>query len=388
MSSLERTPPEQAATPPDIAGTTHEHVGAPLRIRRRLPTRRVVVAGVIVLAIVGGSGVAGVYALSTHDQPQAHKPLDAATSPIVRGTLSGVSKASGTLSYADARDLSAGAGGVVTWLPAAGTQVTAGQPLFAVDNVNVYLMHGAIPAWRAFSQGMDAGPDVKQLEQNLATLGYFKGTPDDEFTWASRSAIQAWQKATGQTVTGTIDFGSVVFQPGDVRISSAKAAIGDPVGGGSVVVSVTGLTKQVQVNLALANQQLATLGGIVSIDLPNGKTTGGTVLSVGVPTEIDGATGKSVVIPVFVTLTDPASTGELQQADVTVSFPSETRKDVLSVPVEALLALPDNHFGVDVLQPDGTTRRSPVKTGLFAAGRVEISGDGIAEGKKVVVPKI
>ncbi len=34
-----------------------------------------------------------------------------------------------------------------------------------------------------------------------------------------------------------------------------------------------------------------------------------------------------------------------------------------------------------------TTRIVPVKTGIFAAGQVEISGKGIAEGVKVGVPK-
>jgi hypothetical protein len=61
---------------------------------------------------------------------------------------------------------------------------------------------------------------------------------------------------------------------------------------------------------------------------------------------------------------------------------------VLSVPVEALLALSGDRFGVEVLQADGTTKRMPVTTGLFAAGRVEVSGDGISAGQKVVVPTI
>jgi membrane fusion protein, multidrug efflux system len=354
----------------------------------RFTSRRAVIAGAIVLALLVATGVVSAYAVNNHADPTAGKPLHAGTAPIIRGTLSGVVKTSGTLSYADAHDVSAGSGGVVTWTTTAGSRVTLGQALFAVDNANAYLMHGSLPAWRPFEQGMANGPDVKQLEQNLATLGYFTGTPDDEFTWTTRAAIQAWQKASGQTETGRIDFGSVVFQPGDVRISAAKAAVGDQIGAGSIVLSVTGLTKQVQVNLALANQQLATVGAPVTIDLPTGGSTSGTIESVGVPTEVEGATGKTVVIPVVVTLTDPAASGDIQEADVTVGFPSETRKNVLSVPVEALLALSGNRFGVDIVRADGSTKQVGVKIGLFAAGRVEVSGDGISEGEKVVVPKI
>ena len=53
----------------------------------------------------------------------------------------------------------------------------------------------------------------------------------------------------------------------------------------------------------------------------------------------------------------------------------------------ALVALSPEQFGVEVVQDDNTTTRIPVTTGLFAAGRVEISGEGLAEGQRVVVPQ-
>jgi len=59
---------------------------------------------------------------------------------------------------------------------------------------------------------------------------------------------------------------------------------------------------------------------------------------------------------------------------------------VLAVPVAALLALPEGGFGVEIVEGN-TTRIVAVKTGMFAAGRVEVSGEGIAEGMKVGVPK-
>ena len=55
--------------------------------------------------------------------------------------------------------------------------------------------------------------------------------------------------------------------------------------------------------------------------------------------------------------------------------------------MSALIALDSKTFGVEIVNPDGTTKKVPVTTGLFAAGRVEISGEGIAEGDSVVVPK-
>jgi hypothetical protein len=52
----------------------------------------------------------------------------------------------------------------------------------------------------------------------------------------------------------------------------------------------------------------------------------------------------------------------------------------------ALVALAGGGYGVEVL--DGSASRYlRVETGLFAAGRVEVTGDGIAEGMTVGMPK-
>ena len=71
-----------------------------------------------------------------------------------------------------------------------------------------------------------------------------------------------------------------------------------------------------------------------------------------------------------------------------VKLPSETRKNVLYVPVTALISISADQFGVEIVAADGSTKQVPVKVGLFAGGHVEISGAGIAEGQRVVVPKL
>ncbi|MER7001610.1 peptidoglycan-binding protein [Dactylosporangium sp. NPDC000555] len=341
-------------------------------------------AVVAALVVVGGGAAFAAAALAEPPAPRKH--LTAGKAPIERGTLSGSVKSSGTLAYADPRDVGSKLSGVLTAAPQPGATVSVGQPLFSVDNVPVFLLQGSLPAWRSFESGMGDGPDVQQLEENLKTLGFFDGKPDRKFTSKTTSAIVAWQKATGQQRTGRVDLGRIVFDQGDVRVQSVKAQRGGSVGGGAAVLSVTELQKRVSVKLQLANQQLAKLGGAVEITLPNGTRTNGKVLSVGTPQQEGDK--DNVVIPVVVTLDDPAAGGDLQQAGVTVSFPAETRENVLSIPVAALIALDDTHFGVEVVRSDGTVDRVPVKTGLFAAGRVEISGDGLEAGQNVVIPKI
>ncbi|HEV7184140.1 MAG TPA: peptidoglycan-binding protein [Leifsonia sp.] len=363
---------------------------APIAQPARRKKRRLIIACVCTLAaLVAGSGLTAALAADSVDAKPKNKRIDAATSPVVQGTLQGSSSASGTLAYGGARSIPSGSGGVITSLPAPGDTVPLGEPLFAVDNQPTYLMYGGLPAWRSFQSGMPDGPDVRVLEESLKALGYFDGEPDQAFTWATKAAIIRWQKANGQEQTGSIPFGRIVFDAGAVRIAELPAAVGDPAIPGAPMIKVTDLTKLVNVNLKLSDQQLGVVGGKVTIDLPSGASTTGTIASVGVPTEMDGANGgKEVAIRVVVTLDDPEATGALQQATVTARFPTEKRANVLSVPVGALLALDGNRFGVELVRPDGTTKQVPVKTGLFAAGRVEISGDGIRKGQKVVVPTL
>ena len=381
-----------AETTSAVEAAEHDSAPAPgtqVDLARRKRRRRRAIAGAAagVVVLLGAGAGAYAFGATPSSPPPVKKTLRVESAPIERGTLTGTTKSTGTLAYAGARDIVSGVGGVITSLPAPGTQIALGQALFAVDNVPVFLFHGDLPAWRAFEEGMSNGPDVAQLERSLAALGYFSREPDEEFTARTAEAIRAWQKATGQEKTGVIDLGRVVFSVGDVRVAAAKATVGAQLGPGSPVLGVTALDKKVDVDLKLADQQLATVGGKVTIDLPSGRSTDGTIASVGVPTEKESGAGKTVVIPVVVALSDPASVGPLQQASVTVNFPSEARENVLSVPVGALQALDGNRFGVEIVDPrSGKTTRVPVTTGLFAGGRVEITGPGIDEGQKVVVP--
>ena len=153
----------------------------------------------------------------------------------------------------------------------------------------------------------------------------------------------------------------------------------------------------VDANIKLSDQKLAVVGTAVTIKLPDAKTTAGKITSVGTPTEKSSGSGsgagagsgesKERVIPITVTLTDASATTNFQEVSVTVDLPSEKRTGVLSVPVGALLALSADQYGVEIVESGGTTRKVPVTIGLFAGGRVEISGEGISEGQRVVVPQ-
>jgi len=83
---------------------------------------------------------------------------------------------------------------------------------------------------------------------------------------------------------------------------------------------------------------------------------------------------------VTVTADQPKNLDKLDAADVTVNFTGRTAKDVLAAPVEALVALTEGGYAVQ-----GPAGLVAVKTGMFAQGWVEITGDGLAEGMAVAV---
>jgi multidrug efflux pump subunit AcrA (membrane-fusion protein) len=91
-------------------------------------------------------------------------------------------------------------------------------------------------------------------------------------------------------------------------------------------------------------------------------------------------------VEVVVTLSED---GEdfLDQAPVTVLARGESREDVLTAPVGALIALPGGEYGLSVVSGDGAVEDVPVETGWFADGLVEVTGDGIDAGTEVVVPE-
>ena len=320
-----------------------------------------------------------------------------ATDTITKGDLQGQTSVSGTLRYSDSRKFKSGFEGVLIQVPASGAVLTQGDVLYRTGSEIAYLMHGSLPAWRTFEAGMENGEDIRQLETLLQGMGYFDYEPDNHFSWATTSAIMKWQKDVGLPQTGTIPLGRMVFTPGDLRVGTVTARVGDRVAADAELFDVTSTTQVVDANIKLSDQKLAVVGTAVTIKLPDAKTTTGKITSVGTPTEKSSGSGsgtgsgsgesKERVIPITVTLTDASATANFQEVSVTVDLPSEKRTGVLSVPVGALLALSADQYGVEIVESGGTTRKVAVAIGLFAGGRVEVSGEGLSEGQRVVVPQ-
>jgi hypothetical protein len=318
---------------------------------------------------------------------------------VTRRSLSETTHFNGTLGYAGSYTVLAQAHGTVTWLPKVGHVVRQGQVVYRVDEAPAVLLYGRTPAYRPLAEGA-AGVDVAQLNHDLVALGYLEhadvDTAWDQFNWATRAGVERLQQHLGVDQTGELDFGDVVFLPGAARVTAAQSSLGAPAAG--PVLSASSTARAVTVALDPDLQSEVKAGDRVTITLPDGSTTPGRVTSVGkvatTPSSTSADTGGSSgsdsgpTVPVQIRPIDPTATGSLDQALVEVAITDRTVRNVLAVPVSALMARSGDRYAVEVVVRDGTHRLVPVRLGLFddAAGMVQVSGSGLAAGQRVVVP--
>jgi hypothetical protein len=243
--------------------------------------------------------------------------------------------------------------------------------------------------YRALARGAE-GTDVRQLERNLSALGYGGFAVDGVFSAATTGAVRRWQEDLGLPATGAVDRHRVVFAPGAVRVARRLVRPGAPATGD--VLAYTGRTRIVTVAASRREAAWAVPGTRVAVELAGGASTRGRVTGVGpVPVEsapvepgpADGAAADAVVITVGVP--DQAALGSSGSGAVSVRYVARARPDVLTVPVNALLALAEGGYGLEVVS-GGTATVVAVEVGMFADGRVEVTGPGLVEGASVGVP--
>ncbi|WP_341718096.1 peptidoglycan-binding protein [Micromonospora sp. FIMYZ51] len=349
---------------------------------------RSVVGGVALLGVVA----AGVAAAIGFGGGAAGDPAGAGTAPpasatVTRQTLADAETVDGELGYGPSRTAASRLPGTITALPETGTTVRRGKALYAVDGDPVLLLYGKVPAYRTLQSGVE-GPDVKQLERNLKALGYTGFTVDDEYTSATADAVRAWQDDLDVAETGRVELGRIVFADGPVRIEAHQLDVGAAVQPGQAVLTYTGTDRLVTTELDVDDQRLAERGAPAEITLPDGRSVVGKVSTVEtvVASGTTADAGTETKIEVVLTVADQKALAGFDRASAEVRFTVSERTDVLTVPVAALLALAEGGYGLEILDA-GSSRIVAVTTGLFADGRVEVTGDGVTEGTTVGMPR-
>lgn len=355
---------------------------------------QLLVGGVASVVLVAGGAVVAVRGLDdSADAADSDDGTDTATgsAEVTRKDLQEYEELAGTLGYGDPVDVAVAAQGTITALPALGAVIDRGQGVVEIDGRWVPLWFGDRPLWRQLDANADDGADVEQVEANLVALGFATAdtlTVDQDWTSATTTAVKEWQESLGRDETGVVAPGDVVVLPGAVRVAEHPTAVGGTAGGGPVL-KVTSPSRQVGIDLDATKQSLVTKDQAVDVELPDGTLLPGKVAAVGaVATSEDTGDPNNPGTPtieVTVSLDDPSQAGTLDSAPVAVRLVTNAATDVLTVPVDALLALAEGGFAVERVGTAGSTELVAVETGAFADGWVEVTGD-VAEGDTVVVP--
>ena len=299
------------------------------------------------------------------------------TSEVVVRTLTDEAEFNGDLGFGDQRELSAGAPGTLTWLPDEGTVLRPGDVLWEVDRQPTIYLQGEIPMYRELYRGVAKGDDVTQLEQALVDAGYGPDgwQPDTTFNTTTRNAVKAFQKDHGMTQTGRLDASHIVYGTETLRVADT-AHRGDRADAGATL-TVTAPEATVTVNTS--SRQLATLqrspevliefadGGELPARLDDTEAT---------PAGDDGSFGYRVTYEV------DGAVGEAQP--VKVKIVRILAEDALTVPVDALLALAEGGYAVEVVTSRGPVLRA-VEVIDFDDTTVAVEGD-LEVGDRVVVP--
>ena len=363
---------------------------------------RVLVGAAVLVAVIVAGGV--VFMSSATQATPATPEPPANTVTVAKGKLSAMVALDGTLTYRAQADgapytVISQTPGTATWLPAVGQVVEHGQVIYRVDDNPVVLLYGSTPAYRTLAAGM-TGADVTELNADLVALEYATAAElpagTDTFTPATATALQQLQATLGLSQTGTLPLGQAVFEPGAVRVTTVLATLGGPLQASHPVLQGTSTTRVVTIALDAAQQSMVKAGDHVVITLPDNSTTPGVVTAVGTVATTSpspnggGGNGRSTpTVTVEVQPTDPAATGNLDQAPVGVAITTAVVESALSVPVTALVGKAGGGFAVEVARADGRRELVAVKLGLFdtAGGRVQVEGD-LHEGDHVVVPSL
>ena len=263
----------------------------------------------------------------------------------------------------------------VTALPEPGQIIAPGDVLYETDSTPVYALEGEVAAWRTM-EADTSGPDVAQLQRHLLDGGWGSDELTDDGTWstATTDAVEAWQEATSQEVTGQVALGDVWFVAAPIRITEVIATEGLVVTDGEELFAYTSDRRAIEATVAELPEGLLDASDLTA-RLPDGSTVAADLRSVR-----GSETGFDLMFDVEL----PASgVPVVDGLEVTMTWTVNELVDALTLPPEALRRMDSGTYVVDVLEGD-VIRTTQVEV-LGQAGRV-VAVAGVPERTQVLVP--
>lgn len=155
-------------------------------------------------------------------------------------------------------------------------KVSSGQQLYSVDLHPVVIAEGATPMFRDLEEGT-VGPDVRQLQSMLRSLGFLELPADGIFGPRTVQAVREWQAERMQEPTGVVLLGAIAFvsqTPSVVSLDKDSIALGAAVSGGEEAIRVTSPDPELSASLARDQFVDIAVGSTVTIPTPEGDWHG------------------------------------------------------------------------------------------------------------------
>lgn len=212
--------------------------------RRRWP-------GFVLLAVVAAGAGATALAMSRSSDSTAagqdDSLVDFTTVAAEERDLLTYSTVSGTFGYETTLTLAVPRDGTVTAVAEVGTVLERGSIIVEIDQEPTVVFRGVVAPWRDLEDGVDDGADVRQLEENLAALGFTDDGElviDQEFDGSTENAVEAWQESLGQDADGVVEVADLVLLPGPAEFGEPTVVVGGSANAGSVLTTVTILASE------------------------------------------------------------------------------------------------------------------------------------------------
>lgn len=387
--------------------------------------RRILIAVVVGLVLVAAGGaVALTWPRPQRAQATTGRVPGVATTVVRRQSISVRDAIPASLRYGSPRPVALARTGVITWLPSPGVHLRPGNVVARVDDEPVVLMAGGLPLYRELDTLGEVGRDVREVVSNLEAWGF---PVDDEpapgttvmapldgsgqtgetgqgaasgaaapsaapstypvvlgagqavVTRGFLDAVAEWRRSLGMVPQGGVGPGDVVVEPGPVRVASLPAAPGDA--SPTTALTVTDTTPFIAADLDPGEAADLRVGQRVTVVRADSSTLAGRIAGIGTAPADPSDPGGSPQAELRIALRG-RSAGVRRGAldgDLQVRVPTVTRKDVLVVPVDALLALAGGGYALQL--PSGALVR--VRTGIFSDGLVQVRGR-LRAGERVV----
>jgi len=224
-------------------------------------------------------------------------------------------------------------------------------------------------ALESYNKGVDKAAELQQAEEEL-----------EELQLAAKS--ETFSPTNALASETPIIVGSYITSEGSVVAANSQM----------YNISSTGVEVVFQIDAS--DQDMVSIGDSVEVELPSEDIIKATISYID-PVVTQGQNGDFIEVKLDISSTEDVKVYD--QAPVDVFVTSEVSQDVLYVPVNALIALAEGGYALEIYNGESEvgvfegvsgvdTTYVGVEIGVFTDGFVEVSGN-ISEGMIVVVPR-